>query len=245
MKRFVSSLLRYGASIAVHAGVAAALIGAPRARATHHAMVAVVDAKKPKAKDKTKEPEPPKPAEVAKTPLSVPRAAPRPAAAPPPMANTPPPPTAAALAPSAAMAALPDFGLALGGSGGGGIAIPTGGSHAEPAGSARGPRGPAPKPRPTDDGCAEEATRPKALGMVQPQYTDSARAAGVEGRVRVQLAIDASGAVTSASIASGLGHGLDESAVAAAKRMKFSAATRCGKGVDATFVVSMRFVLGE
>lgn len=237
------TLLRYGLSAAVHGGIFWALVAAPRTRATHHAMVAVVDAKRPKPREDEKKPQPPKPADAPKAP-SIPRAAPKPAA-PAPLDNAPPR-AAAPTTQSAAMAALPDFGLALGGTAGGGIAVPTGaGGNADPAGSARGPRAAVPRPRPADDGCAEEATRPKPLGMVQPSYTDAARAAGVEGRVRVSLSVDASGAVTSASVVSGLGHGLDEAAVAAAKRMKFSAATKCGKGVDATFVVSMRFVLGE
>jgi protein TonB len=80
---------------------------------------------------------------------------------------------------------------------------------------------------------------------VKPTYTDDARSAGIEGRVRVEISIDETGKVLSAKVVSGLGHGLDESAIDAAKRMSFSAATKCGTAVKSTFVLSMRFVLGE
>ena len=47
-------------------------------------------------------------------------------------------------------------------------------------------------------------------------------------------------------IVSGLGHGTDESAIAAARRMSFSPATRCGKAVPSpSFVISVRFALGD
>ena len=85
----------------------------------------------------------------------------------------------------------------------------------------------------------------KPQGFVKANYTDDARAAGIEGRVRVEISLDESGHVLGAKIVSGLGHGLDESAIEAAKRMSFNPATKCGAAVKSTFVVSMRFVLGE
>ena len=199
-------------------------------------------------KAKPKKAEPPKPIEAPKELLQRPLAPARPA--PPPPAAAPPPDPVAAAHP--ALAAMPDFGINLSGSGvggPGGIAVPTGGgarsavpeavAHKEKTFGAA-----AERPALADD-CAEEIVKAKPQGFVQPTYTDDARAAGIEGRVRVQVTIDASGAVLGTQIVSGLGHGLDESAVAAAKRMTFSAATRCGKAVQSTFVISMRFVLGE
>lgn len=46
-----------------------------------------------------------------------------------------------------------------------------------------------------------------------------------------------------ARIGAGLGYGLDEAALEAAKRAAFEPATRCGKPVSATFVIAMRFSL--
>jgi TonB family protein len=97
-----------------------------------------------------------------------------------------------------------------------------------------------------DSDCGEDATKPKPQGGVpQAAYTDAARSAGVEGRVKLTLRVDATGNVISATVSAGLGSGLDEAAVAAAKRAKFSPAMKCGKAVEGTYILSMRFVLGE
>jgi protein TonB len=199
----------------------------------------------PKKKQKPKPPEPPKPIEAPKEVLQRPTAPRAPA---PPTPAPPPDPVAAA---HPALAAMPDFGINLsGGLGGpGGIAVPLAGKPAAPAEAvARKEKtfgAAAERPAVTGDDCQEDLVKAKPQGFVQPTYTDDARAAGIEGRVRVQVTIDASGAILDAKIVSGLGHGLDESAIAAARRMSFSAATRCGKPVTSTFAISMRFVLGE
>lgn len=200
----------------------------------------------PKKKQKPKPLEPPKPIEAPKELLQRPLAPAR--ATPPPVQAPPPDPVAAA---HPALAAMPDFGINLsGGPGGpGGIAVPISGAraaapetvaHKEKTFGAA-----AERPTLAADDCTEDLVKAKPQGFVQPTYTDDARAAGIEGRVRVQVTIDSAGAVLSSTVVSGLGHGLDESAIAAAKRMTFNAATRCGKPVQSTFVISMRFVLGE
>ncbi|MCU0683483.1 MAG: TonB family protein [Polyangiaceae bacterium] len=61
--------------------------------------------------------------------------------------------------------------------------------------------------------------------------------------MRVELSVDERGRITSARVLQGLGHGLDEAALEAARRARFEPATRCGKAVAATFVVGMRFAL--
>jgi protein TonB len=81
----------------------------------------------------------------------------------------------------------------------------------------------------------------KVLG----QYTDEARSANVEGVVKLEVRIDANGDVVDARVISGLGHGLDQSALAAAKRWKFNPATKCGKPVESKYVFNMRFQLGD
>jgi len=201
----------------------------------------------PKPKAKAKPPEPPKPIEAPKELLKRPTAR---AATPPPAAAPPPPEPVAAAHP--ALAAMPDFGINLsGGLGGpgGGIAVPTGGgatpSSVQPKPKEKVLGAAAERPAVAGDDCAEDLVKAKPQGFVKPTYTDDARAAGIEGRVRVEVSLDDSGKVLSARVVSGLGHGLDESAIDAAKRMAFNAATRCGKSVKSTFVVSMRFVLGE
>lgn len=215
----------------------------------------------PKPKATPKKPAPPPMVEEEKKPPAPPPAAHNPK--PKPLAEEAPKP----LAPEqpvehAAMNALPDFGISLSGAdlgAGVGVAVPSGGDFAGDAdeagvdskkraapvkekvlksGSSAGPGSSA-------GSCDEAPTKPKPKGFVQPQYTDDARAAEIEGRVRLKLTIDSQGNVTNVEVLSGLGHGLDQSAVAAAKRMHFTPSMLCGKPRNSSFVVSMRFVLGE
>jgi len=179
---------------------------------------------------KEEKPPPPKPVEEAPAPKAAPpRAAPVAKAAPPPTEAAPP----------------PDFGLALSGgpSGPGGIAVPT----AAPPPAAAPKQAPkklvaAAAPAP-EGGCEEPQVNAKATSMPHPAYTDDARAASIAGKVRVQLTIDPAGQVSVASVLEGLGHGLDEAAVAALRQASFNPATKCGKPVASTFVVAVRFAL--
>lgn len=184
-------------------------------------------------------PEPPPPAEVIPEPEPRPVARQQPAAAAPEQTQQPDqaPPT---------LDALPDFGLELGGvSGGGGFAVRQG-SGARNAPQALG----APKPLPSSgdnplpkavDPCQEPPAKPKLLNLPQPAYTESARAAGVEGKVRVSITVDAAGQVTDVKVLQSLGHGLDEAALTAARSARFEAAIRCGKPSSSTFTIAMRF----
>jgi protein TonB len=81
--------------------------------------------------------------------------------------------------------------------------------------------------------------------MSQPAYTTAARDAKIEGRVRIEAQVDDRGRVTGVRVVAGLGHALDEAALAAARQMTFDPATRCGKPVASPFVIGMKFVLGS
>ena len=147
---------------------------------------------------------------------------------------------------AAAMDGLPDFGLSLsGGVGGTGIALPAGGGGAPRERSIEKvvrKAAPIAAALPTDD-CDEPPAKPKALTQIKPGYTDDAMAAGIEGKVRLQITVDESGNIVDVKVVQGLGHGLDEAAVAAARRMTFEAAVRCGKPARATIKVGMTFTL--
>ena len=56
----------------------------------------------------------------------------------------------------------------------------------------------------------------------QIEYPAEARAAGVEGRVRVQLVVLADGTVGEAFVVDGLGHGLDEEAIRVVRQARFT-----------------------
>jgi len=168
-------------------------------------------------------------------------AAKAPAEAPPPPSNVPPP--------AGPLGDLPDFGVSLsGGVDGTGIALPVAGSArsllqttrpalalrrliaAEAAGAGVDP-------------CEEPPAKPKPRSVPQPSGTEAARAAGIEGKVRVQLTVDETGRVVDVKLLQGLGYGLDEAALAAAHQAEFEPALRCGKPTRATFNISMRFTL--
>jgi protein TonB len=268
MKPMRAAIIGVGvaASVALHVGVFAG-VSRIQPKRTHSATaVAVVNQKKkPKARSREEEEkkpdEPPKPPPEAK--ITVPKQAPAKAAPPPPPPADAPPPVAAA--PANAAPATGNYaslgGLSFG-NGPGGIAIappsPGGdGGAAAPPSSATPPTKPVEKSfgsngiKPAgpasggDDGCTEAEVKAKETAQLNAPYSDDARAAGVGGKVHVKVTIDAAGAVVDAKVTKGLGHGLDENAIATAKRWRFSPATRCGKAVASSRVISFVFELAE
>ncbi len=191
----------------------------------------------------------PTPPPIAATP-EVPQAPDQPKAtapatrAPAPTPAPAPQPEAASPAAEAPASAPPDFGLSLSGGAGGpsGVAVPTGGgARPAPTGAPPQPKRAIKAPAPAGDGCDEAPIKPRPLSVPQPAYTSAARDAAVEGRVRLSLTVDEQGAVVSVQLLQGLGHGLDEAAIAAARRARFQPGSRCGKPSRATFTISMRF----
>ena len=193
----------------------------------------------------TKKKKPPEPAKVDPTPpeKQPPRALAHRAAAPAPAEAEPPPKAAENLA---AFDGLPDFGVSLtGGINGTGIALPLGGggpARERPVEKVLRKAAPVAAALPTD-GCDDPPSKPKPISVPQPGYTEDAQAAAVEGKVRVQLTVDETGKVIDVKLIAGLGHGLDEAALAAARRATFEPALHCGKPTQATFTISMRFKL--
>ena len=174
--------------------------------------------------EKKEKPKPPEPAPPAPAPRAPHRAAPPPEAAP----EAPPP--------------APDFGFVMGAADGpGGIAIAPPEAKAAPVRQAT--KKLDSKAAVQTDTCAEAEVKAKATNMPRPAYTEDARAAAIEGKVRVELTLDASGKVTDAKIIEGLGHGLDEAAIEALRGATFTPATRCGVATGSTFTVAVRFTL--
>jgi protein TonB len=193
-----------------------------------------------------KKKKPPEPTKIEDTPpeKAPPRALAHRAAPPPVEAEAPPPKSTNT---PAAFDGLPDFGVSLtGGVNGTGIALPVGGGG--PPREQRAVEKVVRKAAPlaaalASDGCDEPPAKPKPISVPQPGYTDDAQAAAIEGKVRVQLTVDETGKVVDVKLIAGLGHGLDEAALAAARRATFEPALHCGKPTQATFTISMRFKL--
>jgi periplasmic protein TonB len=226
------SYLIYGVSIAVHIGIAV-WAGVIHHRKRVETVALEYAETKKREEQQQKKPLPP-PKEQKKRAVARRTRAP---SAPPPEAQ---PATAATN-----LDALPDFGLALsGGVEGDGVLVP----------AARGPALAAPAAivkrvvktpvaRSNGDGCGEAITKAKPKRVPQLSYTAEARAASVQGKLRVQLSISETGEVIGVKVLQGLGYGLDEAALSAARQATFEPATRCGRPIASTFVIAMRFAI--
>lgn len=83
----------------------------------------------------------------------------------------------------------------------------------------------------------------EVLSKPTPIYTDEARRLKVEGEVVLEVEFCASGLVRIVRVVRGLGHGLDESATVAARRIQFKPATSGGRPVDYRATVQIVFRL--
>ena len=98
---------------------------------------------------------------------------------------------------------------------------------------------------PVADECHEDPIKPKLDQQTQPAYTSEGRQASIEGVVKLEISVDENGRVTQVRVLKGLGYGLDESAVAAARQWTFKPATKCGKAIPYTVKPGVRFQLGS
>lgn len=74
-----------------------------------------------------------------------------------------------------------------------------------------------------------------------PVYTQEARDLKLEGEVLLEVNFSANGSLHVNRVVRGLGHGLDEAAIAAANKIRFKPALRFGTPVDSTAVVHVSF----
>jgi TonB family protein len=81
------------------------------------------------------------------------------------------------------------------------------------------------------------------LEKPKPDYSDEARRLRIEGDVVLRVTFEASGAIVVHGVLEGLGHGLDEAAMVAARRIKFKPARRNGEPVDLTAILRVVFRL--
>jgi len=86
-------------------------------------------------------------------------------------------------------------------------------------------------------------TTPEVLDKPRPEYTAEGRSLKIEGDVRLDVVFLANGTIQINRIVSGLGHGLDESAIRAAQQIKFKPAKKDGAPVDFPAVIRIEFRL--
>lgn len=129
-----------------------------------------------------------------------------------------------------------------------GNGIATGGSGRSPSGSGAAvvrtdtfgvvPVAPA---KVTRQEAVQSSTKPvEILFKPQPVYTDEARRLGLEGEVALSVVFQANGEIQVLGVLKGLGHGLEQAAVRAAKQIRFKPAQRDGQSVD--FPATLRVV---
>lgn len=236
-------------SAIVHVLVASALLLASERK--HARRATAISMAEEKKKEKPREPEKPKPVIEKPKPARAPE---KKAAAEPQKAPTPeaPPPKSSAPAPV-------DTGLTLGDADGPGMDIggPKGGlqpvRNPQKVDNQKGadPKRSAPAPKKKDDfkpedDCQEDATKPEPISKTEIEYTQAARAAGVEGRLVIRVTVDKDGGVSKAEVVSSVDAQLDAAAIAAVERWRFKPAKRCGKPIfGGVYTLARRFELGD
>jgi protein TonB len=238
------------ASVVIHGGIAIGLLASAQKRVhskTVFVQMAEEARKKPKPVEKAAKKTPPKP-KVAPPPLKV--ATPAPKASP----NRAAPVQAAPIATAIEMRNDEPIGE-------GDIVIPVAKAAAvapvKVASMGDGPRrrrlrdaeGAAGPSGPSDPGaaaCNEEPSKPEPVYKKEIEYTASARAEGIEGKLKLKLIVGADGQVTNVEVLSAVAPELDAAAVAAVRLWRFKPAMMCGRPVaGGVYIVARRFELGD
>ena len=97
------------------------------------------------------------------------------------------------------------------------------------------------KPQQAETGPA--TTPVEILSKPNPIYTDEARRLRLQGEVLLEVMFGANGQLHVNRVIRGMGHGLDEAAVAAANKMRFKPAQHYNQPIDSTATVHVVFQL--
>jgi TonB family protein len=84
-------------------------------------------------------------------------------------------------------------------------------------------------------------TAPELVSRVGPKFSDEARAEKFSGTVIVGLVVDTNGVPQRVRVVRGIGHGLDEEALAAVRQYRFKPAMENGKPVPVRVNVEVNF----
>jgi len=82
---------------------------------------------------------------------------------------------------------------------------------------------------------------PQVIHSVEPEFSEEARKAKFQGEVTVELIVDTSGVPQNVHVLRGVGMGLDERAVEAAKQYRFKPAMENGKPVPVILDIAVNF----
>jgi len=215
------------ASVAAHFALEQGLQQLPRREnrpLPQQISVRVIEPEPPKEPDKPPDP-PPKPEPQTAT---VPKAHPVRAATVAPVAKDAPPPDHPTVV-TGDTTDTPVFGVTMESTSqqGTGPAVTVGNTLAPSAGAGSA----APKPLAPPVAAFEATKLPLPQGRCFGQYTDEARAAGLEGTVVLDLTVDETGKARDITIVQGLGHGLSDAAKRALLACRFTPGEKDGKSV--------------
>ncbi|MGB7722426.1 MAG: energy transducer TonB [Bryobacteraceae bacterium] len=88
-----------------------------------------------------------------------------------------------------------------------------------------------------------DVTQPVLLWKIEPEYTDEARRAKIQGTVVLHIEVDTRGQAQNITVRQSLGLGLDERAIEAVRRWRFRPGYRNGKPWVASALVQVNFRL--
>jgi TonB family protein len=125
--------------------------------------------------------------------------------------------------------------------------LPGGPGYGNGSGGARGIRGvaAAAESKPNASATGGATTGVEVLNKPTPAYSTEGRTLRIQGDVVLEVVFLASSQVQVTRVVSGLGHGLDEAAIQAAKQIRFRPAKRDGQPVDFPARVRIGFRLAE
>jgi TonB family protein len=83
----------------------------------------------------------------------------------------------------------------------------------------------------------------EVVSKPRPIYTNEARSRKIEGEVVLEVIFDSAGTLQVLRVLRSLGHGLDEAAIDAARKINFKPARRDGKPIDYTALLHIVFQL--
>jgi len=86
-------------------------------------------------------------------------------------------------------------------------------------------------------------TMPHAIFMPDPEYSEQARKKKINGTVVISLTVTVDGTTRDIKVVKGVGYGLDEKAVAAVSRWKFSPALKDGQPIEKEITAEVAFHL--
>jgi protein TonB len=86
-------------------------------------------------------------------------------------------------------------------------------------------------------------TAPTLLTQIDPQYSDAARRARIQGAVEIYAIVNADGTARVERVTKSLGFGLDEKAIEAVKQWKFRPGLKDGKPVAVPMLITVNFTI--